>query len=114
MARHPDADRLLADISTIIRERFWEEQFGAVAEEFSRDWQSYDTYRGQNSNMHLTESLMAAFEATNDSTYIRMAERIAELIVRRHAAGNGWRLPEHFTKEWHVNRTYAGSPMFRP
>jgi mannose/cellobiose epimerase-like protein (N-acyl-D-glucosamine 2-epimerase family) len=24
MARHPDADRLLADISTIIRERFWE------------------------------------------------------------------------------------------
>jgi hypothetical protein len=32
---------------------------------------------------------MAAFEATNDSTYIRMAERIADLIVRRHAAGNG-------------------------
>ena len=65
-----------------MEERFWEEQFGAVAEEFSRDWQSYDTYRGQNSNMHLTESLMAAFEATNDSTYLRMAEQIADLIVR--------------------------------
>jgi mannose/cellobiose epimerase-like protein (N-acyl-D-glucosamine 2-epimerase family) len=112
VAGHPDADRLLADISTIIWERFWEEQFGAVAEEFTRDWQPYDTYRGQNSNMHLTESLMAAFEATSDSTYIHMAERIAELIVRRHAAENGWRLPEHFTKEWRVNRTYAGSPMF--
>jgi sulfoquinovose isomerase len=114
VAGHPDADRLLADISTIIRERFWEEKFGAVAEEFSRDWQPYDTYRGQNSNMHLTESLMAAFEATSDSTYIRMAERISDLIVRRHAAANGWRLPEHFTEGWQVNRTYAGSPMFRP
>ena len=113
-AGHPDADRLLADISTIIWERFWEEQFGAVAEEFTRDWQSYDTYRGQNSNMHLTESLMAAFEATNDSTYIRMAERIAELIVRRHAAGNGWRLPEHFTKEWRDKSDLCRQPHVSP
>jgi sulfoquinovose isomerase len=111
---HPDADRLLTDVSTIIRERFWEEKFGAVAEEFTREWQSYDSYRGQNSNMHLTESLMAAFEATGDSTYLRMAERIAELIVLRHAAENEWRLPEHFTADWRVNQSYSGSPMFRP
>jgi mannose/cellobiose epimerase-like protein (N-acyl-D-glucosamine 2-epimerase family) len=114
VAGHPDADRLIADISMIIRERFWQEQFGAVAEEFTRDWRSYDSYRGQNSNMHLTESLMAAFEATNDSTYIRMAERIADLIVGRHAAANGWRIPEHFTNAWGINRAYAGSPTFRP
>ena len=114
VAGHPDADRLIADISTIIRERFWEERFGAVAEEFAPDWRSCDSYRGQNSNMHLTESLMAAFEATNDSTYIRMAERIADLIVRRHAAANDWRLPEHFTNEWRINRDYVGSPTFRP
>jgi sulfoquinovose isomerase len=114
VAGHPDADRLLADISTIIRERFWEDQFGAVAEEFTRDWRSYDSYRGQNSNMHLTESLMAAFEATDDSTYLRMAERIADLIIGRHAAANGWRLPEHFTETWRIDRAYAGSPMLRP
>jgi sulfoquinovose isomerase len=114
VAGHPDAGRLLTDISTVLWERFWEEQFGAVAEEFSRDWLPYNTYRGQNSNMHLTESLMAAFEATNDSAYIRRAERIADLIVRRHAAQNGWRLPEHFTEAWQVDRTYAGSPVFRP
>jgi len=114
VAGHPDANRLIADISTVIREKFWEEQFGAVAEGFTRDWQVYDSYRGQNSNMHLTESLMAAFEATSDSTYIHMAERIADLIVRRHAAANDWRLPEHFSSDWRVNRAYAGSPMFRP
>jgi mannose/cellobiose epimerase-like protein (N-acyl-D-glucosamine 2-epimerase family) len=37
VAGHPGADRLLTDISTIIRERFWEEQYGAVAEEFTRE-----------------------------------------------------------------------------
>jgi mannose/cellobiose epimerase-like protein (N-acyl-D-glucosamine 2-epimerase family) len=114
VAGHPDADRLLADVSTIIKERFWEEQFGAVAEEFTRDWRSYDAYRGQNSNMHLTESLMAAFEATNDSSYIQMAERIADFIVRRHAAANDWRLPEHYTDKWMIFKEYFGSPTFRP
>ena len=114
VAGHPDADRLLADVTTVIRERFWEDQYGAVAEEFTPDWRPFDDYRGQNSNMHLTESLMAAFEATGNSTYLRMAERIAELIIRRHAADNSWRLPEHFTSSWEVNKAYDGSPMFRP
>ena len=31
VAAHPGADRLLTDISTIIRERFWEVQYRAVA-----------------------------------------------------------------------------------
>ena len=114
VAGHPDADRLLADISTVIRERFWDEAFGAVAEEFTRDWRAFDSYRGQNSNMHLTEALMAAFEATSDSTYLRMAERVAERIVGANAAANDWRLPEHFTADWRVDKDYAGSPMFRP
>jgi sulfoquinovose isomerase len=114
VAGHPDADRLLTDVSTIIREKFWEENHGACAEEFTRDWRPYDAYRGQNSNMHMVEALMAAFEATGDSTYLRMAERIADLIVHRRAAENQWRLPEHFTQEWIVDKAYSGSPMFRP
>lgn len=114
VAGHPDAARLLADISGVIQERFWEDRFGAAAEEFTRDWRSSNAYRGQNSNMHLTEALMAAFEATGDAYYLRMAERIAELIIRRHAADNEWRIPEHFSADWKVDRTYAGSPMFRP
>lgn len=114
VAGHPDAGRLLADVSTVIRDRFWEEPVGAVAEEFTRDWRAFDAYRGQNSNMHMTEALMAAFEATDDSTYLRMAERIAEHIVGANAADNDWRLPEHFRSDWTVDRDYSGSPMFRP
>jgi sulfoquinovose isomerase len=114
VAGHPDADRLLADVSEIIRTRFWEETHGASAEEFAADWKSLGPYRGQNSNMHLTEALMAAFEATEDSTYLRMAERIAELIIRRHAADHDWRVPEHYTEGWEVDCDYSGSPVFRP
>ena len=39
---------------------------GASAEEFREDWTPFSAYRGQNSNMHLTEALMAAFEATGE------------------------------------------------
>ncbi len=111
---HPDADRLLADATDVLLTRFWEPATGAVAEEFTRDWQPFDTYRGQNSNMHLTEALMAAFEVTADDRLLAMAERIADLIIRRHAAAEGWHLPEHFREDWTVDREYAGSEMFRP
>ena len=111
---HPDADRLLADITGVLTERFWEPAHGATAEEFSRDWAPIDTYRGQNSNMHLTEALMAAFEVTADERFLRMAESIADLLIRRLTAQNAWRLPEHFFEDWQVNRDYAGSEMFRP
>jgi mannose/cellobiose epimerase-like protein (N-acyl-D-glucosamine 2-epimerase family) len=114
VAGHPDADRLLTDVSTVLDERFWEERHGAVAEEFTRDWKPYDTYRGQNSNMHLTEALMAAYEATGEGRYLTMAERIADLIIRRNAAANRWHVAEHFTTEWLLDRDYAQSPMFRP
>ncbi len=113
-AGHPDADRLLADVTEVINQRFWEERHGAVAEEFTRDWQPKSTYRGQNCNMHLTESLMEAFEVTGDRSYLDKAERIADLIIRRAAAANGWHLPEHFTEDWKVDNDYIGDPMFRP
>lgn len=114
MAGHPDADRLLGDVSEIIAGRFWEESHGAAAEQFTADWQAYDDYRGQNANMHLTEALMSAFEATADETYLRAAERIADLIVGRHAAANGWRLPEHFDSNWQIDPSYSGNKTFRP
>ena len=111
---HPDADRLLADVSEVLRSRFWEKSHGAVAEEFSRDWQPISNYRGQNSNMHLTEATMAAFEATGDGAWLDMAESIATLIIRKHAAAKDWRLPEHFDENWQLDRDYAGGDMFRP
>lgn len=111
---HPLADALLADISQVLDERFWEEQNGAVQEEFERDWSPFSTYRGQNSNMHLTEALMAAFEATGERIYLDRAERIASLIIHRHASSLGYRVAEHFNADWSLDKEYRGSDMFRP
>lgn len=113
-AGHPDADRLIADVTDILVSRFWEPTPGAVAEEFTADWRAIGDYRGQNSNMHLTESLMAAHEVTGETEYLRKAESIAALIVDRHARAMDWRLPEHFDGAWNVTPDYVGNPMFKP
>lgn len=114
VAGHPDADRLLADVSGVIEDRFWDEAAGAVREEFEADWTPFSDYRGQNSNMHLTEALMAAYEATGEADYLGMAERIAAAIIGTHARAAAWRVPEHFTSAWEVDHGYGGDPTFRP
>ena len=105
---------MLADVSEILDTRFWEPEHGASAEEFAADWTPVPGYRGQNANMHLTEALMAAFEATGERLYLDRAEQIADLVIRRSAAAAGWRVPEHFTEDWQVDRDYQGNEMFRP
>jgi mannose/cellobiose epimerase-like protein (N-acyl-D-glucosamine 2-epimerase family) len=113
-AGHPDADRLLADVSEIFETRFWEPGPGASAEEFRADWTPFSDYRGQNSNMHLTEALMAAFEATGARAFLAKAESIADLILRRRASAADWRVPEHYHVDWTVDAAYAGPDVFRP
>jgi sulfoquinovose isomerase len=111
---HPLADKMLADVSEILETRFWEKNVGAQAEEFANDWSPISNYRGQNSNMHLTEALMAAFEITGDKNYLNKAESISELIIAKHAANLGYRVAEHFDEHWNVDLNYAGSSVFRP
>ena len=111
---HPDADRLLADVTEVLKARFWEEDPGAAREEFARDWSPISAYRGQNSNMHLTEAAMAAYEATGERMYLGWAESIATLIISKNAAAAGWKVPEHYDAGWRVVRDYAGGDVFRP
>lgn len=112
---HPLADRMIEDVTDVLERRFWEERHGAVAEEFARDWSPVSRYRGQNANMHMTEALMAAFEATGERSCLDKAERIAALVIGRHARAEGWRVGEHFDEDWNLDRSYRGpDQMFRP
>ncbi|SMC60330.1 AGE family epimerase/isomerase [Rhizobium sp. RU36D] len=112
---HPLADAMLADITEVLEKRFWEPAHGAIAEEFSEDWQPVPGYRGQNSNMHLTEALMAAYEATGETHYLDKAASIADLIIRRRAAECGYRVAEHFDEGWTIDENYYHpNEMFRP
>jgi sulfoquinovose isomerase len=111
---HPLADQVIADVTEVIETRFWDDKAGAVREEFANDWQQISTYRGQNSNMHLTEALMAAYEATGRKDYLKKAARIADLIIRRNAVKHDHRVAEHFHEDWSLDKEYLGSEMFRP
>ena len=111
---HPLADRVIEDITEVLTARFWDEKAGAVREEFANDWGQISTYRGQNSNMHLTEALMAAYEATGRQDYLRKATRIADRIIHRNAMQLDYRVAEHFHEDWTLDKDYLGSEMFRP
>ncbi|MFV0490499.1 MAG: AGE family epimerase/isomerase [Pseudorhodobacter sp.] len=114
IAGHPQADRLIADITDVIDTHFWDEEKGLLRDEFRRDWQVFSSYRGMNSNMHGAEAFMAAFEATAEAEYLSRAGRILDFFTARMAAAHGWRIPEHYTETWQVDPDYSGDPMFRP
>lgn len=114
LAGHPDADRLLADASEVLDRHYWDDAAGLFRDEFTRDWQPFSTYRGMNANMHGVEALLAAFEATGETLYLDRARRIFDFFLGQIAPAEGWRIPEHYTAEWQIDRAYEGNPMFRP
>ncbi|MTD99768.1 AGE family epimerase/isomerase [Paracoccus sp. YIM 132242] len=114
LAGHPDADRLLSDIAQVLEDRFWDESAGLLRDEFTRDWQVFSTYRGMNANMHGVEALLSAHEATGEGQYLDRAGRILGFFIAGQAAGNGWRIPEHYNAAWRPDPGYEGNPMFRP
>lgn len=113
-AGHPDAAALIEDVCTALDRHFWEEDTGLFCDEFNRDWTPFSTYRGMNANMHGVEALLTAYETTGRSVFLSRAGRILDFFINRIAPNEGWRLPEHYTGDWRVDRGYSGNPMFRP
>ena len=114
IAGHPEADRLIADVSAVLDQYFWEEDAGLYCDEWNRDWTPFSDYRGMNANMHGVEALLTAFEATGNDIYLTRAGRILDFFIRKIAPQENWRLPEHYTSDWSIDRNYSGNPMFRP
>ncbi|MEH1170034.1 AGE family epimerase/isomerase [Micromonospora sp. CPCC 205539] len=113
----PGADELLAEAQTVVRDRFWDANAGAVRESWNRDWTVTEDYRGANSSMHMVEASLNAAGAANDPTFLDRALQIATHLVHGEAARHDWRLPEHFTADWtplpDYNRDRPADP-FRP
>ena len=51
----------------VVRDRFWDDDAGAVRESWNRDWTVTEDYRGANSSMHMVEAFLAAAAATGDA-----------------------------------------------
>ena len=100
VARASGAQGLLVDAIRVIEERFWSEEEGAMRESFSSDWLQPEVYRGANSNMHATEVFLALADVTGDTLWLERALRIVERIIHEHAAGNDFRVVEHFDAHW--------------
>jgi mannose/cellobiose epimerase-like protein (N-acyl-D-glucosamine 2-epimerase family) len=96
----------LLNIYQLLEERFWLADYGLYADEIDENGVLND-YRGQNSNMHLCEAMIAAFEATNNTLFLDRAIIIAENIVKRQARLTNDFVWEHyqtdFTPDWKYN-----------
>ncbi|MGI8563188.1 MAG: AGE family epimerase/isomerase [Candidatus Dormibacter sp.] len=106
LADRPEGDRLLQDVTEVLDRRFWSEEEGLFVEEFPRDWAGGSGYRGQNSNMHMVEGLLAAHDATGESEYLRRALSVCRRLITEKTASNDWRLAEHYTADWEIDPDY--------
>ncbi len=101
----------------LLEERFWLPADRLYADEFRRDWAPLSDYRGQNCNMHMTEAMLAAFEATGETRYLDRAEALAHRVCVELAAQSGDLVWEHFTADWRVDWDYNKDDpqhLFRP
>ena len=116
-AGRPGAQALLAEALEVSRRHFWDDDAGMSVESFDRTFTRSEDYRGVNANMHTVEAYLAAADVTGDRTWLDRAARITERVVHGFAAGNAWRIPEHFDTAWRPRPDYnADVPAhpFRP
>jgi sulfoquinovose isomerase len=106
VAGRPGAGDLLSAACALVERRFWDEEAGAVREEWNRDWTVLDGYRGANANMHSVEAFLAVADATGADVWRERAARIATKVIDGAARAHGWRIPEHFDDRWAVEEDY--------
>ncbi|MPQ98715.1 AGE family epimerase/isomerase [Modestobacter sp. I12A-02628] len=116
LAGHPAGPALLGDALEVTTGRFLGPD-GLVVDTWDEGFTTLDAYRGVNANMHAVEAFLAAADATGDRAWLDRALVIVERIVHGFAAGNSWRLPEHYDEQWQplleYNRESPADP-FRP
>jgi sulfoquinovose isomerase len=93
-------EQLLHDALEVFLSRFWDDEHGMVVEQWDESFTTLDGYRGVNANMHSVEALLSAADVLGDDSLRERATRIVTRVVHELAAGNTWRIPEHFDATW--------------
>lgn len=105
------------DIWNLLEKRYWEPGPGLYRDEADKDW-NFTGYRGQNANMHMTEAMIAAWEATKDDRFLDRALLLAEHMTQRQAGLTPQKLVwEHYHSDWTIDWEYnLDNPkhLFRP
>jgi len=96
----------LIEIFELFEERFWLAEHGLYADEISADGVLSD-YRGQNSNMHMCEAMIAAYEATDDARFLERAQLLAEnMTVRQAGKTESNQIWEHYNTSFEPDLEY--------
>jgi mannose/cellobiose epimerase-like protein (N-acyl-D-glucosamine 2-epimerase family) len=99
-----------------LEERFWLPEHGLYADEISAEGVLSD-YRGQNSNMHMCEAMLAAYESSNDKKFLQRATTLAENIAFKQATLTDNLIWEHYTTDfqpdWEYNK-HDPKNLYRP
>ncbi len=95
------AAALASQVYDLLEERFWEPDAELYVDEIAAGgWHAIEPYRGQNSNMHMCEAMLLAFEATNEVKFLDRAHLLAKRIcvdLAEKADGLIW---EHYQTDW--------------
>eukprot|EP00931_Biecheleriopsis_adriatica_P117670 TRINITY_DN9316_c0_g1_i2.p1 TRINITY_DN9316_c0_g1~~TRINITY_DN9316_c0_g1_i2.p1 ORF type:complete len:406 (-),score=109.92 TRINITY_DN9316_c0_g1_i2:40-1257(-) len=96
----------VARVFDMLEKKFWLPDRGAYLDTISAEGVVDNSYRGQNSNMHMCEALIAAYEATKEMRYLDRAEILAETFTQKlFAKGDGF-IWEHYTVDFEVDWEY--------
>lgn len=105
---------LLGLIDETITSHFWSDSEQATRESWDRTWSVPEEYRGANSNMHMTEASLAAFDVTGESKWLTRAQGMVSRIIGNYAQSMNWRIPEHFDDAWNFELDYNKSEPNHP
>lgn len=98
----------LEETFEILEDRFWCPSTGVYVDECAADWSACSPYRGQNSNMHMCEALIACFDSTLNDRYLERAVALARVIAVQQANKTDGLIWEHFDEyldvDWDYNR----------
>ena len=101
----------------MLEDRYWEDGPGLYRDDADCNW-NFSNYRGQNSNMHMCEALLASYLACGEKKYLNRALLVARNMTQRQA--NLTATPfvwEHYDQLWNVDWQYnSDNPKhtFRP
>lgn len=100
-----DSNKPLLAVYDQLEKLFWQPEYELYADEVSARGQ-LSSYRGQNSNMHLCEAMIAAYEASGEPRFLDRAKTLAYNIAVRQADLTDGLIWEHFTPEFDIDWEY--------
>ena len=112
-----EAKPFLDETWALLEEHMWSSEHGLYAEEADAEW-VVDPYRSESGNLHITEALIAAYEATKDAKYLDRAVLVADNICNRQAGQTQGLVWEHFNEDWSADLSFSNDSealtIFRP